>query len=105
MESSILQQRWIQQEKQKPLELSVLTTRSNVPTTDEEFNQTANRTDVFSSASTFQINCDISSSHLLSPSSTNISIKEFCPIEKEEKRSSKRLVYQRGKAVSTIPVR
>jgi hypothetical protein len=90
MSSSILQQYWIQQEKKRPVFSS---SRSIVPTIHKEFDQIAARSDVFSSKSFSQTDFQPNSSNLSSSSSKNLTIKEFCPREKEDKSSSKRFVY------------
>lgn len=102
MESSILQHYWNQQEKQRPLSLYSASARSNVLSANAKFDHRSNRSDIFSSQASFRTDFESNSRSVLSPSSTNITIKEFCPVEKEkeeeeeeeEKYSLKRFVHQ-----------
>jgi hypothetical protein len=85
MASSILQQYWIRQEKQRSFSPSI-----NL-TIDEQSDRITNKSESFL-LKDFQSN----SNSLCSPSSTtSLTIKEFCPAEKEEeeeKNSWKRFV-------------
>jgi hypothetical protein len=105
MESSILEQYWNQQEKERPLSTSSASTRSNV--IDEKFDHITSRSDVFSSQSSFRTDFESNSRTLLTPSSTNITIKEFCAVEKEEedeeKDSFKRFVYHQTSSLWILP--
>ncbi|CAF3877429.1 unnamed protein product [Rotaria sp. Silwood1] len=83
MNSSFLQQYWTRQEHQQPLPLHSLSISSNVATIDKEFNQITNPSDAFSSEFSLETNSQSYSNNLLS-SSTNVTIKEFCAIEKED---------------------
>lgn len=91
MSSSILQQYWIDQKKQQ----TPVPSRSpvGISTIDRQFNQWTNRSDVFSSASLGQIDPQFNPNNR-SGSSTNLTVKEFCPEEDEddEQSSSKRFV-------------
>jgi hypothetical protein len=101
MESSILQQYWDHQEKQRPISLNSFSTRSAVATIDENFDYITSRHSAFTSKSPFQTDFESNSRSLVSPSSTNITIKEFCPTEEEEdeeeKQSSRKCVYRQEK--------
>jgi hypothetical protein len=95
MSSSILEQYWIQQKKQRPLFSS---SRSNIRPINEGFNHMAIRSDIFSSASYYRTDFQPNSTNLSSTlSTTKLTMKEFCPKEKEEdeeeKFSSRRFVY------------
>ena len=94
MSSSILQQIWIDQKKQQ----TSVPSRSPtiIPTIDEQFNQWTNRSDAFSSTSLRQIDTQFNPNNSLS-SSTNLTVKEFCPEEDEdeEQSSSKRFVKEK----------
>jgi hypothetical protein len=101
MGSSILEQYWFQQEKQRSLFPS---TGTNIPTIDEPIDRIINRSDVFSLEYFAQKDPQSNSNHLLPPSSSsNIRLKEFCPIKKEEEEedeeesSFKRFVYHQKK--------
>ena len=74
MTTSILEQYWIDQRKQ----------RSTFPMIDGQFNQWTNRSDVFSSTSLHQIDTRFNSNNLSSSSTTNLTLKEFCPEKKED---------------------
>jgi len=100
MGSSILEQYWFQQEKKRSLFPS---TGTNIPTIDEQIDRIINRSDVFSLESFAQKDPQSNSNNLLAPSSSsNIRLKEFCPIKKEEEEeeeesSFKRFVYHQKK--------
>ena len=105
MESSILHQNWIRQENQRPSSFYSFSTRSILSNSDENFHHTTSRPDIFSTESPFRTDFESNSSRsFASSSSTNITIKEFCPIneeEEEEKDSSKRCVYRQEKYCSS----
>jgi hypothetical protein len=77
MASSILQQYWIRQEKQRSFSPSI-----NL-TIDEQSDRITNKSESFL-LKDFQSN----SNSLWSPSSTSLTIKEFCPAEKEEEEEN-----------------
>ena len=85
MESRILQQYGIHQEKTTVFSSPSVWTQSDFASFDESFNQTTARSDAFSS---FVTKSESSSTDLTS-GSPNRTIKEFCPLqEKEDEKSS-----------------